>query len=196
MLCVADGSVSAFTIFRGGNLKTFYIAEILTPAIAPTLDMICTAKLGCNLYISADWLGPGALQMLVELGKHKNQDFQKKPLIRNTSYCFSSSFLSKLTCICNFYLINKGDKRSTPAAIYRSWPYFLLFPSADSSSFRVDTAVIKQRVPILLKYLDSDTEKELQALYALQASIVKLDQPPSKCTGVLNPDSLRKSCFC
>nr|XP_048681353.1 eukaryotic translation initiation factor 4 gamma 3 isoform X30 [Caretta caretta] len=51
--------------------------------------------------------------------------------------------------------------------------------TADSSSFRVDTAVIKQRVPILLKYLDSDTEKELQALYALQASIVKLDQPPN-----------------
>lgn len=44
----------------------------------------------------------------------------------------------------------------------------------------MDTAVIKQRVPILLKYLDSDTEKELQALYALQASIVKLDQPASK----------------
>ncbi|KAL4667141.1 hypothetical protein H8959_005830 [Pygathrix nigripes] len=36
---------------------------------------------------------------------------------------------------------------------------------------------VEQRVPILLKYLDSDTEKELQALYALQASIVKLDQP-------------------
>uniref|UniRef100_A0A670JAX7 Eukaryotic translation initiation factor 4 gamma 3 n=1 Tax=Podarcis muralis TaxID=64176 RepID=A0A670JAX7_PODMU len=49
----------------------------------------------------------------------------------------------------------------------------------DSSSLRVDTAVIKQRVPILLKYLDADTEKELQALYALQASIVKLDQPPN-----------------
>ncbi|KAM5247845.1 eukaryotic translation initiation factor 4 gamma 3 isoform 4-T4 [Ctenodactylus gundi] len=48
---------------------------------------------------------------------------------------------------------------------------------ADCSAFKVDTAVIKQRVPILLKYLDSDTEKELQALYALQASIVKLDQP-------------------
>ncbi|XP_055978535.1 eukaryotic translation initiation factor 4 gamma 3 isoform X10 [Sorex fumeus] len=48
---------------------------------------------------------------------------------------------------------------------------------ADCSTFRVDTTVIKQRVPILLKYLDSDTEKELQALYALQASIVKLDQP-------------------
>ncbi|XP_070615479.1 eukaryotic translation initiation factor 4 gamma 3 isoform X8 [Erythrolamprus reginae] len=49
----------------------------------------------------------------------------------------------------------------------------------DSSSLRVDTTVIKRRVPILLKYLDSDTEKELQALYALQASIVKLDQPPN-----------------
>ncbi|XP_074970189.1 eukaryotic translation initiation factor 4 gamma 3 isoform X12 [Phalacrocorax aristotelis] len=50
---------------------------------------------------------------------------------------------------------------------------------ADASSLCVDTAVVKQRVPILLKYLDSDTEKELQALYALQASIVKLDQPPN-----------------
>lgn len=57
-----------------------------------------------------------------------------------------------------------------------------LSPLADCSTFRVDTAVIKQRVPILLKYLDSDTEKELQALYALQASIVKLDQPASKFT--------------
>ncbi|XP_030077925.1 eukaryotic translation initiation factor 4 gamma 3 isoform X4 [Microcaecilia unicolor] len=49
----------------------------------------------------------------------------------------------------------------------------------DCSSFRVDTAIIKQRVPVLLKYLDSDTERELQALYALQALIVKLDQPPN-----------------
>ncbi|XP_069096176.1 eukaryotic translation initiation factor 4 gamma 3 isoform X11 [Pleurodeles waltl] len=47
----------------------------------------------------------------------------------------------------------------------------------DSSSFRVDTASIKQRVPVLLKYLDSDTERELEALYALQALIAKLDQP-------------------
>ncbi|XP_069466444.1 eukaryotic translation initiation factor 4 gamma 3 isoform X4 [Ambystoma mexicanum] len=47
----------------------------------------------------------------------------------------------------------------------------------DSSSFRVDTAIIKQRVPVLLKYLDSDTERELEALYALQALIAKLDQP-------------------
>lgn len=54
-------------------------------------------------------------------------------------------------------------------------------------------------MPILIKYLDSDTEKELQALYALQASIVKLDQPPSKCclcAGDLNADSVRESCLC
>ncbi|XP_043919098.1 eukaryotic translation initiation factor 4 gamma 3 isoform X3 [Protopterus annectens] len=49
----------------------------------------------------------------------------------------------------------------------------------DGSSFRVDTSIIKQRAPVLLKYLDSDTERELQALYALQALIVKLDQPPN-----------------
>ncbi|KAM4650486.1 eukaryotic translation initiation factor 4 gamma 3 isoform 4-T4 [Discoglossus pictus] len=49
----------------------------------------------------------------------------------------------------------------------------------DCSSCRVDTSFLKQRVPVLLKYLDSDTERELQALYALQALIVKLDQPPN-----------------
>ncbi|XP_053546211.1 LOW QUALITY PROTEIN: eukaryotic translation initiation factor 4 gamma 3 [Bombina bombina] len=49
----------------------------------------------------------------------------------------------------------------------------------DCSSCRVDTTFLKQRVPVLFKYLDSDTERELQALYALQALIVKLDQPPN-----------------
>ncbi|KAE8594821.1 hypothetical protein XENTR_v10019814 [Xenopus tropicalis] len=49
----------------------------------------------------------------------------------------------------------------------------------DCSSCRVDITFLKQRVPVLLKYLDSDTERELQALYALQALIVKLDQPPN-----------------
>ncbi|KAK1146113.1 hypothetical protein AOXY_G36004 [Acipenser oxyrinchus oxyrinchus] len=50
----------------------------------------------------------------------------------------------------------------------------------DSTTSRVDTAIIQRRLPVLLKYLNSDTEKQLQALYALQALIVKLDQPPSK----------------
>ncbi|KAG5282217.1 hypothetical protein AALO_G00053560 [Alosa alosa] len=49
----------------------------------------------------------------------------------------------------------------------------------DASSCRVDTAIIQKRLPVLLKYLNSDTERQLQALYALQALIVKLDQPPN-----------------
>ncbi|KAJ8264847.1 hypothetical protein COCON_G00139460 [Conger conger] len=49
----------------------------------------------------------------------------------------------------------------------------------DSASCRVDTTIIQRRLPVLLKYLSSDTERQLQALYALQALIVKLDQPPN-----------------
>lgn len=52
--------------------------------------------------------------------------------------------------------------------------------TGESSSFRVDTAIIQKRLPVLHKYLNSDTERQLQALYALQALIVKLDQPPSE----------------
>nr|XP_057910585.1 eukaryotic translation initiation factor 4 gamma 3-like isoform X3 [Doryrhamphus excisus] len=46
-----------------------------------------------------------------------------------------------------------------------------------STNCRVDTAIIQRRLPVLLKYLNSDTERQLQALYALQALIVALDQP-------------------
>ncbi|KAL4622508.1 eukaryotic translation initiation factor 4 gamma 3-like [Arapaima gigas] len=49
----------------------------------------------------------------------------------------------------------------------------------EGTSCRVDTAIIQKRLPVLLKYLNSDTERQLQALYALQALIVKLDQPPN-----------------
>ncbi|KAL0978498.1 hypothetical protein UPYG_G00171280 [Umbra pygmaea] len=49
----------------------------------------------------------------------------------------------------------------------------------ESSSCRVDVATIKRRLPVLLKYLNSDTERQLQALYALQTLIVTLDQPPN-----------------
>ncbi|XP_074860763.1 eukaryotic translation initiation factor 4 gamma 1 isoform X4 [Carettochelys insculpta] len=44
--------------------------------------------------------------------------------------------------------------------------------------FRVDTGVIKNRAKLLQKYV-SEEQKELQALYALQALVVKLDQPPN-----------------
>ncbi|CAJ1050159.1 LOW QUALITY PROTEIN: eukaryotic translation initiation factor 4 gamma 3 [Xyrichtys novacula] len=49
----------------------------------------------------------------------------------------------------------------------------------DNTNCRVDTAIIQKRLPVLLKYLNSDTERQLQALYALQALIVALDQPPN-----------------
>ncbi|XP_053725402.1 eukaryotic translation initiation factor 4 gamma 3-like isoform X4 [Synchiropus splendidus] len=49
----------------------------------------------------------------------------------------------------------------------------------ENTNCRVDTAIIQRRLPVLLKYLNSDTERQLQALYALQALIVSLDQPPN-----------------
>ncbi|XP_016138553.1 eukaryotic translation initiation factor 4 gamma 3 isoform X5 [Sinocyclocheilus grahami] len=47
----------------------------------------------------------------------------------------------------------------------------------EGSSYKVDLSIIKRRLPVLHKYLNSDTERQLQALYALQTFIVKLDQP-------------------
>ncbi|KAL4646003.1 eukaryotic translation initiation factor 4 gamma 3-like isoform X3 [Arapaima gigas] len=52
----------------------------------------------------------------------------------------------------------------------------------ESTSCKVDTTTIQRRLPVLVKYLNSDTERQLQALYALQALIVKLDQPPRVST--------------
>ncbi len=59
--------------------------------------------------------------------------------------------------------------------------WLLFYWTDDNTNCRVDTAIIQRRLPVLLKYLNSDTERQLQALYALQALIVALDQPPSKC---------------
>ncbi|XP_039621185.1 eukaryotic translation initiation factor 4 gamma 1a isoform X1 [Polypterus senegalus] len=44
--------------------------------------------------------------------------------------------------------------------------------------YRVDSKQIVQRAKVLQKYL-TDEQKELQALYALQALMVKLEQPPN-----------------
>lgn len=43
----------------------------------------------------------------------------------------------------------------------------------------MDVAVLKARARLLQKYL-CDEQKELQALYALQALVVTLEQPASK----------------
>ncbi|XP_034433768.1 eukaryotic translation initiation factor 4 gamma 3-like [Hippoglossus hippoglossus] len=55
----------------------------------------------------------------------------------------------------------------------------LLLCADVNTTCRVDAALIQKRLPVLLKYLNSDTERQLQALYALQALIVTLDQPPN-----------------
>lgn len=52
------------------------------------------------------------------------------------------------------------------------------FPVVETT-LRVDVAVLKARAKLLQKYL-CDEQKELQALYALQALVVTLEQPPSK----------------
>ncbi|XP_040205724.1 eukaryotic translation initiation factor 4 gamma 1 isoform X3 [Rana temporaria] len=44
--------------------------------------------------------------------------------------------------------------------------------------YRVDVGVIRNRAKLLDKYLNSEA-KELQALYSVQALVVKLDQPPN-----------------
>uniref|UniRef100_A0A671YKL2 Eukaryotic translation initiation factor 4 gamma 3 n=1 Tax=Sparus aurata TaxID=8175 RepID=A0A671YKL2_SPAAU len=54
-----------------------------------------------------------------------------------------------------------------------------LMTAVCKAAVKVDTAIIQRRLPVLLKYLNSDTERQLQALYALQALIVALDQPPN-----------------
>lgn len=46
----------------------------------------------------------------------------------------------------------------------------------------MDATVIRNQAKLLQKYL-RDEQKELQALYALQALVVKLDQPPSEYCG-------------
>lgn len=46
------------------------------------------------------------------------------------------------------------------------------------TSLRVDVEVLKVRAKLLQKYL-CDEQKELQALYALQALVVTLEQPPN-----------------
>lgn len=59
---------------------------------------------------------------------------------------------------------------------------------AVENPYRVDAMVIRNQAKLLQKYL-RDEQKELQALYALQALVVKLDQPPSECGGT---DGLRR----
>ncbi|KAI8488559.1 Eukaryotic translation initiation factor 4 gamma [Branchiostoma belcheri] len=50
--------------------------------------------------------------------------------------------------------------------------------TGESPHLRCDTQAVHRRVVLLQKYLDNESTRELQALFALQALIVKLDHPP------------------
>lgn len=64
---------------------------------------------------------------------------------------------------------------------------FLLLPG--ENPYKVDGEQIKQRAKLLQRYL-KDEQKELQALYALQALMVQMEQPASKLTfGLVVADS-------
>uniref|UniRef100_A0A8C2WBZ5 Eukaryotic translation initiation factor 4 gamma 3 n=2 Tax=Chinchilla lanigera TaxID=34839 RepID=A0A8C2WBZ5_CHILA len=117
-------------------------------------DSSCSSEALSKKELSADELYQRLEKLIIEEKANDEQIFDWVEANLDENQMSSPTFLRALmTAVCKAAII------------------------ADSSTFRVDTAVIKQRVPILLKYLDSDTEKELQALYALQASVVKLDQP-------------------
>lgn len=53
-------------------------------------------------------------------------------------------------------------------------------PILVETPIRVEVDIIKNRVKVLTKYLNSDPQRELQALYALQALMAILEQPASK----------------
>lgn len=62
----------------------------------------------------------------------------------------------------------------------------LLSLVSGDNPYRVDARQINQRASLLQKYL-CDELKELQALYALQALMVHMEQPASECPAVSLP---------
>lgn len=56
---------------------------------------------------------------------------------------------------------------------------YILYDNLGDNPYKVDDLQIKQRASLLQRYL-CDEEKALQALYALQALMVHMEQPASK----------------
>eukprot|EP00062_Callorhinchus_milii_P012760 gi/632960130/ref/XP_007896020.1/ PREDICTED: eukaryotic translation initiation factor 4 gamma 3 isoform X2 [Callorhinchus milii] len=106
--------------------------------------------------LSAEELNKWLEKLIIEDKASNEQIFDWVEANLDESQIGSSTFLRALmTTVCRSAITGEGP------------------PS------RVDANIIQQRLRLLLKYLNSDTERELQALYALQALIVKLDQPPN-----------------
>ncbi|XP_072442871.1 eukaryotic translation initiation factor 4 gamma 3-like isoform X8 [Chiloscyllium punctatum] len=109
-----------------------------------------------KMELSAEELNKWLEKLIIEDRASNEQIFDWVEANLDESQVGSSTFLRALmTTVCRSAITGEGA------------------PS------RVDANVIQQRLRLLLKYLNSDTERELQALYALQALIVKLDQPPN-----------------
>ncbi|XP_078414384.1 eukaryotic translation initiation factor 4 gamma 3-like isoform X14 [Cetorhinus maximus] len=109
-----------------------------------------------KMELSAEELNKWLEKLIIEDKASNEQIFDWVEANLDESQIGSSTFLRALmTTVCRSAITGEG------------------VPS------RVDANIIQQRLRLLLKYLNSDTERELQALYALQALIVKLDQPPN-----------------
>ena len=56
------------------------------------------------------------------------------------------------------------------------------FPSLteDGGVCKCNIYILKERKPLLQKYIDDNASLEIQAVYAVQALFVQLDHPPSK----------------
>ena len=52
--------------------------------------------------------------------------------------------------------------------------------TGSGSSAAVDTSKLTKRIDLLQRYLDHNDTLELQALYALQALVHKLEHPPGE----------------
>ncbi|XP_078095250.1 eukaryotic translation initiation factor 4 gamma 3-like isoform X11 [Mustelus asterias] len=109
-----------------------------------------------KMELSAEELNKWLEKLIIEDKASNEQIFDWVEANLDESQIGSSTFLRALmTTVCRSAITGEGA------------------PS------RVDANIIQQRLRLLLKYLNSDIERELQALYALQALIVKLDQPPN-----------------
>ena len=65
--------------------------------------------------------------------------------------------------------------------------FSLCFPKEEGGQCKCNVGNLKERKRLLQKYIDDDTSRELQALYAVQALFVQLDYPPGKACCRMNP---------
>ncbi|XP_078697103.1 eukaryotic translation initiation factor 4 gamma 3-like [Branchiostoma floridae x Branchiostoma belcheri] len=76
---------------------------------------------------------------------------------------------------------NVGEEREKEPALIRALMTAVCKSAIirdDDTGQRCDTQAVQKRVVLLQKYLDNESTRELQALFALQALMVQLDQPP------------------